>query len=939
MPQAVTELIVRGDGALQVLDRFEKGMEASGQATERTTGAVASFEQRMAKAAEQIAKGNALTTQSIERRTAEQRALERWQSRIDPVMNLEIKLKREAERAAVDYTNAVVFGYATQEEALRGLMTLEQQHNAQLAALANGTQRMTTLQNAAAVSNDNAAQSMNRVAAANDNARFATSNVAAQFQDVAVTAAMGMNPLMIALQQGTQLSAQLSTMQNPLKGLAGAFVSIINPVSLLTIGFVALSAVAIQWFAGAKSEAQDASSALAEHDKWLDQILDGYQSVRDAAKEAGEEARAMPQGVVELDLQAGLKEQAEEAATLDRNINQARESIAQIYSDLNSTSAPSLFGVDEGAGLDNLRQQTTILRDLGLSASSTAEELDAALVTSRKLFHETDNQPIRDMADQVFKLAQQLLGLRGRMAETETASAAMTMSLNDVPDEYGRKLETFGDITLDLADWTRDLDAAARQAAAGIKSSTEAAMLAAQGYGEAAGAANIYAGSLQRLQSLIPAVAAAQSAQNDLAAATIDYDRGMKALEEQRAGGLGRDAFYERQTALTDAFEKARDQVTGLAAVEEQLATVTSQNTIDALSGKEQAIARVNQQYAAQAEAITKTLGQGAARADVDRLLAVNSDQLAAALANTNAQFERTGAAKAGKEYDKLERSYDKIITSGQNFIAQQEVEAQSLGLTEEAANRLRYTQELLNQAANDNIALGPEQRNELTALGAAMSAVEERTRSLTEWYNFGKETLGSFFSDFRRDLMNGTSLWDSFAGAAANALDSIADRAMSMAANGIFDMIFGAVMGGLTGGGGATGGSWNGGLWGSAIFSAKGNVFESPSLSAYSNQIVDRPTMFAFARGAGVMGEAGPEAIMPLRRGPGGRLGVEVANNNQPRAANVNLTVQNINQTGRPLSVESKMVNGPNGEKQLRNVIRDEVTQARRRGAPGFGG
>jgi phage-related minor tail protein len=32
---------------------------------------------------------------------------------------------------------------------------------------------------------------------------------------------------------------------------------------------------------------------------------------------------------------------------------------------------------------------------------------------------------------------------------------------------------------------------------------------------------------------------------------------------------------------------------------------------------------------------------------------------------------------------------------------------------------------------------------------------------------------------------------------------------------------------------------------------------------------------MFAFARGAGLMGEAGPEAIMPLRRDASGRLGV----------------------------------------------------------------
>jgi lambda family phage tail tape measure protein len=56
----------------------------------------------------------------------------------------------------------------------------------------------------------------------------------------------------------------------------------------------------------------------------------------------------------------------------------------------------------------------------------------------------------------------------------------------------------------------------------------------------------------------------------------------------------------------------------------------------------------------------------------------------------------------------------------------------------------------------------------------------------------------------------------------------------------------------------------------------AKGGVYNSPSLSAYSGKIVTSPTFFAFARGAGVMGEAGPEAIMPLSRGPDGKLGVK---------------------------------------------------------------
>ncbi|PHM22297.1 tape measure protein [Xenorhabdus ehlersii] len=55
----------------------------------------------------------------------------------------------------------------------------------------------------------------------------------------------------------------------------------------------------------------------------------------------------------------------------------------------------------------------------------------------------------------------------------------------------------------------------------------------------------------------------------------------------------------------------------------------------------------------------------------------------------------------------------------------------------------------------------------------------------------------------------------------------------------------------------------------------AKGGVYQSANLSQYSGQIVSSPTMFAFAKGAGLMGEAGPEAIMPLDRMSDGNLGV----------------------------------------------------------------
>ena len=58
---------------------------------------------------------------------------------------------------------------------------------------------------------------------------------------------------------------------------------------------------------------------------------------------------------------------------------------------------------------------------------------------------------------------------------------------------------------------------------------------------------------------------------------------------------------------------------------------------------------------------------------------------------------------------------------------------------------------------------------------------------------------------------------------------------------------------------------------------SAKGNVFASNKIVPFSKGgLIDRPTIFPLKNGAALAGEAGTEAILPLRRGKGGRLGVE---------------------------------------------------------------
>lgn len=124
---------------------------------------------------------------------------------------------------------------------------------------------------------------------------------------------------------------------------------------------------------------------------------------------------------------------------------------------------------------------------------------------------------------------------------------------------------------------------------------------------------------------------------------------------------------------------------------------------------------------------------------------------------------------------------------------------------------------------------------------------------------------------------------WEDWASSVLQSMQKIILNAMlvdslrSASNSGFFSSI-----GGMFGAGaGAASGSTPSGAYNSAAsgikLNAKGGAYASESLSAYSNRIVSTPTYFAFAKGAGLMGEAGPEAIMPLTRSADGSLGVRM--------------------------------------------------------------
>jgi len=81
---------------------------------------------------------------------------------------------------------------------------------------------------------------------------------------------------------------------------------------------------------------------------------------------------------------------------------------------------------------------------------------------------------------------------------------------------------------------------------------------------------------------------------------------------------------------------------------------------------------------------------------------------------------------------------------------------------------------------------------------------------------------------------------------------------------------------------------------------SANGNVYANNKIVPFaSGGVVNKPTIFPMANGMGLMGEAGPEAIMPLRRGANGKLGVESSGGASNVVVNVDASGSSVEGNG----------------------------------------
>lgn len=145
-------------------------------------------------------------------------------------------------------------------------------------------------------------------------------------------------------------------------------------------------------------------------------------------------------------------------------------------------------------------------------------------------------------------------------------------------------------------------------------------------------------------------------------------------------------------------------------------------------------------------------------------------------------------------------------------------------------------------------------------------------------------------------------TLSTSIGGGLRNAFDGLVFEGMKLSdaltevAQDILDTVYDVAMKPVQGAlGGFLGNGLNSLLGGFMPF-AKGGVISEGRVTPFAKGgIVSEPTGFAMRGGRGLMGEAGPEAIMPLARGPDGRLGVQGGSGGRPVSIVMNIQTPDV--------------------------------------------
>ena len=222
--------------------------------------------------------------------------------------------------------------------------------------------------------------------------------------------------------------------------------------------------------------------------------------------------------------------------------------------------------------------------------------------------------------------------------------------------------------------------------------------------------------------------------------------------------------------------------------------------------------------------------------------------------------------------------------------------------------------------------------------LAGAQNGLANWVDTSSDYYTQVSDLVGNTLDglvDNMADALSGNKAdWASWANSVLNELQKVLLRAImvntlkSAGDSGWFGSLGGmfgsSVAGAASAGGAIPSGAYTGAA--SQLKFAKGGVMDSPDLSRFRNGVVNSPTMFAFAKGAGLMGEAGPEAIMPLTRTADGNLGVRMVDD----------TVSSVGGGGAQLqqTIQQYFSISGNGDAALKQAMQEAARQGANDGA-----
>lgn len=211
-----------------------------------------------------------------------------------------------------------------------------------------------------------------RAAAAMGGAGFATGNLAAQLNDIGVMLASGQSPLILAIQQGSQINQIFAGLSGPqvLGALKSAFLSLINPISLVTIGTIAAGAALFQYVTSLNTDGRESTEVIKEQNDLIRRVAENW----------GDAVPSLKAYVDELDRAAETSDLNQATDTLvDKAFEEARRRVADMRVELAAARVDIQAVGGTAEEIDALQAAFVALEQVTADGSATTQDLDAVM--------------------------------------------------------------------------------------------------------------------------------------------------------------------------------------------------------------------------------------------------------------------------------------------------------------------------------------------------------------------------------------------------------------------------------------------------------------------------------------------------------------------------------------------------------------------------------